>query len=134
MSDLWMYQQHRNLAKIMLIEAAAVNPEFKRMRDESIEQSSRTMEMWFRRFKEVAPVNIPDEKTAALIFEGSFYYLINDWLETRKPEKLTDLGYALCIYHLQALGIPFDETEVKQYIEEVLRELLECAPAMKGTK
>lgn len=121
--NLWMYEQHKELAKIMLIEAAGVNPTFQKMRFDSIKESSSTVENWFKRFKTNHAVNIPDEKTAALIYEGSFYYLISDWLESDQAIKLTDSGYALCIYSLQALKISFEDSDIRQYITEVLEEL-----------
>ncbi len=125
MANLWMYDRNRDLAKIMLMEAASINPEFQKIRAESIKESCQTMERWFKRFKVCHPVNIPDERTAALIFEGSFYYLINEWLESDSSVRLTDSGYALCIYTLQALNISFEEEAINRYIKEVLDELCE---------
>ncbi|MPN03542.1 hypothetical protein SDC9_150772 [bioreactor metagenome] len=83
------------------------------------------MATWFGRFKAHNSVNIPDERVAALIYEGSFYYLINDWLESDESVHLTDCGYAFCVYNLQALKISFKEESIKQYIDEVLKELEE---------
>ena len=123
LSNLWMYEQNRDLAKIMLIEAVGLNPDFERIRTESIKESCRTMEKWFKQFKIRNPVNIPDERIAALIFEGSFYYLINDWLESDQSVRLVDSGYAICVYNLQALRIPFTEEEIKHDIREVIDEL-----------
>lgn len=125
MANLWMYERNRDLAKIMLMEAVGINPEFQKIRTESMKESCRTMEEWFKRFKVHNPVNIPDERIAALIFEGTFYYLINDWLESDQSIRLTDSGYALCIYNLQALNISFEEETIKLYIKEVLDELCE---------
>ncbi|MDF2937910.1 MAG: transcriptional regulator TetR family [Paenibacillaceae bacterium] len=122
-ATLWMYEQHRELAKIMLVEAAGVNPAFQKMRMESIKVSSGAMERWFTRFAASGSANIPDVKAAALIYVGSFYYLIQDWLESEQELKLTDSGYALCIYSLQALGITFKEEDIRRYIAEVLEEL-----------
>ena len=122
-ANLWMYERNRDLAKIMLFEAISINPDFKKLWNESIKESCRTMEKWFKLFKVHNPVNIPDERIAALIFEGSFNYLINDWLESDQSMRLTDSGYALCIYNLQALKVPFEEEEVQRYIKEVLQEL-----------
>lgn len=125
MATLWMYDRNRDMAKIMLMEAAGINPEFQKIRMKSIMESCQVMEGWFKRFKVHHLVNIPDERKAALIFEGSFYYLINDWLESHSSIQLTDSGYALCIYTLQALKISFDEEEIRWYIKEVLDELCE---------
>ncbi|MGN6711619.1 TetR/AcrR family transcriptional regulator [Anaerocolumna jejuensis] len=124
--NLWMYEQHKELAKIILIEAGGVNPAFQKMRMQSIKESCNALENWFKRFKTNHTVNIPDEKAAALIYEGSFYYLIINWLESDQTVKLTDSGYALCIYNLQALKISFEDSDIRQYITEVLEELTQC--------
>lgn len=122
-ANLWMYEHNRNLAKIMLMEAAGINPEFQKIRTESIKESCRTMSEWFKLFKKCAHVNIPDERIAALIFEGSFYYLINDWLMSDSSASLTDSGYGFCVYNLQALNITFEPETIRKYINEVLEEL-----------
>ncbi|MFD1176435.1 TetR/AcrR family transcriptional regulator [Paenibacillus puldeungensis] len=122
-ANLWMYQSKRELARIMLIEAVGLNPEFEKKRSESVKESSRTMEEWFKRFKVHNPVNIPDERIAALAFESSFYYLILDWLEGNGADKLTDSSYGLSIYNLQALKVPFEDENIKMYVKEVLDEL-----------
>lgn len=124
-ANLWMYQGKRELAKIMMIEAVGLNPEFEKKRSESIKESYRTMEGWFKRFKQGNHVHIPDERAASLAFEGSFHYLVMDWLEGDGAGKLTDSAYALSIYNLQALGIRFEEHDIKDYVDEALRYLEE---------
>lgn len=115
------------MAKIMLIEAVGINPDFDKRRMETTKESYRSMEAWFKRFKQHHSLHIPDERAAALILEGTFYYLINDWLESDQSVRLIDSGYALCIYNLQALTIPFNKEEVKGYIKEVYEELTQKA-------
>jgi AcrR family transcriptional regulator len=122
--NLWMYQQRRELTKLMLVEAAGLNPEFAKRRWESIQASSDTMAEWFRIFKNGAtPVNIPDEKVAALAFNGTFYYLVIDWAEGSNDVLLTDHAYALSVYNLQALRVSFEEEEIRTYVKEMLEEL-----------
>lgn len=122
-ANLWLYDKNRDITKIMLLEAAIVHPEFQRIRADSMKESAQVMAVWFERFKLHHTVNIPDAKVASLIYLGSYYYLINDWLESDECVPLTDYGYAFCIYNLQALKIPFDEGTVRGYISEVLNEL-----------
>ncbi|CAM4446516.1 TetR/AcrR family transcriptional regulator [Paenibacillus tarimensis] len=126
-ANLWMYQCNRDIARIMLVEAVGLNPEFERERIESIRKSCRDMEQWFKRFKIHNHVRIPDERVAALAFESSFYYLVTDWLQSDGHRKLTDSAYAFTVYNLQALGIQFDNAEIKLYVEEALRVLEERA-------
>ena len=122
-ANLWMYERKQEIAKIMLIEAVGLNPEFEKIRFESIKESSQTLAEWFKRFKVNNPVNIPDERIAALIYEGSFYYVIMDWLQSDQTVPLTDSAYALAIYNLQAIKATFEDKEIKCCIKEVLKEL-----------
>ena len=121
--NLWLYQERRELAKIMLFEAAGLNPEFEKKRWEGIKKACSTMEEWFKRFKVRSSVNIPEESVAALAFEGTFAYLVADWLMSDSGKKLTDSAFALSVYNLQALKIPFEEEEIKKYVTELLDEL-----------
>jgi AcrR family transcriptional regulator len=121
-ATLWMYEQKREIAKIMLLEAAA-EPGFQKLEAARVKEFAQTMAAWFERFKLHEGVNIPDEEVAALIYAGSYYCLVNAWLSSENEKPLTEYGFAFCVYHLQALKIPFDENTVKEYIEEVLNEL-----------
>ncbi|MFC0216543.1 TetR/AcrR family transcriptional regulator [Paenibacillus chartarius] len=124
-ANLWMYQNRRDIARVMLIEAVGLNPAFEKKRAESIQDSCRSMEEWFKRFKINNPVRIPNERVAALAFESTFHYLVVDWLQSDEERKLTDSAYALSIYNLQALGIQFQEHEIQRYVEETLSMLEE---------
>lgn len=121
--NLWLYQNRSELIKLMLIEAPGLNPEFQKRRHESIRLSCETMEEWFRIFKTKHSVNIPDEKAAALAFNGTFYYLVIDWAEGDRKVDLTDSAYALSVFNLQALGISFQNEDVEKYVKELLEEL-----------
>jgi len=120
---LWMYQQNRAMAKIVMIESFGVNPEFEKVRWASIRESWQAMEGRLKRIKALYPVHIPDERVAALAFEGSFSYLLMDWLQGDGDVPLTDAAYPLAIYNLQALKIPFEEEDIQSYVREVLAEL-----------
>mgnify|MGYP000865101978 FL=1 len=122
-ANLWLYDQNRDIAKIMLLEAAIINPDFQMIMTDSMKESAQVMTAWFEKFKLHPEVNIPDSKIAALMYAGSYYYFINDWLESDIRVPLTDDSFAFCVYNLQALNIPFEEAEVKGYIDEVLEEL-----------
>ncbi len=123
MATLWMYGQKREIARMMLLEAAAADPAFQKLEADRIKESARVMTDWFKRFQQHHEVNIPDERIAALIYAGSYDCLVNDWLASDGSVPLTDYGYAFCVYHLQALRIPLDERIVKTDMEEVLKEL-----------
>jgi len=123
MATLWLYERNRDIAKIMLLEATMINPEFQKIRADSMKESIQTMAFWFERFAQHDVVNIPDVGIAARIYSGTYFYLINDWLESDASIPLTEYGYAFCVYNLQALKIPFEEVMLKIYIAEVLQEL-----------
>jgi AcrR family transcriptional regulator len=123
MATLWMYEQNRELARIMLLDATVMDPSFQQLERDRMKDFAAIMTEWFRRFKLHKEVRIPDERIAALVYAGSYYCLINEWLASDSHTSLVQYGYAFCVYNLQALRIPFDENVVKAYIEEVLKEL-----------
>ncbi len=122
-ASLWVYQSKRELAKILLIEAASINAEFEKKMSDNIKINCNRMEERLQSFKIKGLIQVPDTRIAALAFEGSLYYLIIDWLEKESNVKLTDSAFTLVIYNLQALAITFNVDEVKEYINEVLDEL-----------
>lgn len=121
-ATLWMYEQRRDIARIMLLEAAA-EPSFALLEAQRMKEFTQTMAMWFSRFRLHGGVNIPNEQIAALIYAGSYNCLVNDRLSSDTNAPLTDCAFAFCVYHLQALGISFDEQTLAGYISEVFNEL-----------
>lgn len=134
MATLFMYQQKREIARIMLLEAAAAEPNFQKLEADRIKEFSQTMATWFGRFKLHNEVNIPNEKVASLIYVSSYYCLINEWIASDAVVPLAEHGFAFCVYHLQALKISFDENTVREYIDEVLNELNQSDKLNKETK
>lgn len=122
-ANLWVYQQKRELAKIALIEAIGLNPQFEKKRMENVHKGIESMAALFTSLKQKGLINIPEIDVAARIFEGSAYYMIIEWLESDNSYALTDMAYTLCIYNLKALSIDFLEEEIKKYIQEILNEL-----------
>ena len=122
-ATLWMYEQKREIAGIMLREAAATNSGFQALEAARMQAFSETMAAWFTRFRQHDGVNIPDPQVAARIYAGSYNCLVSAWLSSDTAVPLTDYGFAFCVYHLQALRIPFAESAVKDYINEALAEL-----------
>ena len=122
-ATLWMYEQNYIMAKLMLLEAVGLNPEFEKKRADSIKESCMSMEKRLERFKQMGLISIPDVKAASLIFEGSQYYLVLDWLQSENAQPLTDSACTLVTYTLQALRIDFKNEEIDAYIKEVLEEL-----------
>lgn len=121
-ATLWMYEQKREITGMLLAQAAA-NPVFQALEAARMRDFAQTMAAWFSRFKRHEGVNIPDERVAALLYAGSYGCLVNAWLASSPAVPLTDFGFAFCVYHLQALRIPFDEGTVREYIAETLAEL-----------
>ncbi len=79
MATLWLYEQNRDISKIMLLEAAIINPEFQKIRTDSMKESAEVMAAWFERFKP-HNTNIPDARVAALILILNKNIDITSWI------------------------------------------------------
>ena len=113
---------NRPLAKIMLIEAVGLNPDFERKRAEVTQKFVAYTASHFEQMKEHNNVSIPDVKIFSLAFIGTLYNVIMDWLQNNNSNSLTDYAYALTIYNLQALKIEYKEDRVKTGISEILND------------
>jgi len=111
---------NRPLAKIMLIEAVGLNPDFERKRAEVTQKFVNYTAGYFEQMKECSNISIPDVKICSLAFIGTLYNVIMDWLQSNTLNSLTDYAYALTIYNLQALKIDYKDDNVKQGISEIL--------------
>ncbi|MHB8841914.1 MAG: hypothetical protein ACYC56_09045, partial [Candidatus Aquicultor sp.] len=118
-STLTIFQQHRDLARIMMIEVVGLNPRFEQKRAESIQKLLLRIGQNLEAFQGNGLTTIPDIKAAAVAFEGTIYHTVISWLYEENPGNLIDSIYPLAVYNLQALGIAFSETEVKGYLGEI---------------
>ncbi len=118
-STLSIFQQRRDLARIMMIEVVGLNPRFEQKRAESINKLLLRIGQNLEAFQENGLIAIPDVKTAAMAFEGTIYHTVISWLYEENPGNLQDSIHPLAIYNLQALGIAFSEAEVKDYLNEI---------------
>lgn len=122
-TSLWLYQERRDLARIMLIEALGLNREFRKRWHENVQMSLSRMSELFRTLQEKGIIHIPDPDSTAKAFEGTCYYVILEWLENDDESNLTDLAYPLVIYNLQAIDTHFEYSQIKEEIENILTEL-----------
>ena len=122
-ATLWMYEQKREIARLVMLEAATFDSGFQELEISRMQDFTQTMAAWFTRFQRHDGVNIPDVQVAARIYAGSYNGLVNAWLSSNTAASLTEDAFAFCVYHIQALRIPFDDNTVRGYIDEVLTEL-----------
>ncbi|MCX7708515.1 MAG: TetR/AcrR family transcriptional regulator [Clostridia bacterium] len=122
-ASLWAYQQKRDLTGIMMFEAMSLNSEFKKKWFEVVKLNCIRIKDLFRTLSDQGKIDVPDLDVSAMAFEGTYFYLIFNWLEGDDSVRLTDSAFSLTVYNLQAIKAKMDKEEVKKYIEEVLDEL-----------
>lgn len=94
---LWAYQKHRELARILVIEAVGLNPRFEQKRAQISKGSCERMEQLFTMLKEKNLINVPDVKIAAIAYDGSYsvvHYLLQ---QNNREEDFTQYAYALAV-------------------------------------
>lgn len=128
---LKMYEDHQDLARIILLEAMGLYPEFRRKSAEKARHSRQRMEAIFAKLQARGAVHTGDVRVAALAFDGTFYRVVTDWLHDGEG-RLTDAAFALAVYNLQALGIAHQARDVKRHVKEYLDE--RAGPAGAATR
>ena len=117
--SLRTFQKNKELARIMLIGAVGLNPQFELKRVSNHQRISNIFEEIFSKLSKNGIVSIPDAKVAALLFTGSIYNIITDWLQEGTPVNLVEFTFPLAVYNLQALGIKFNNFDLNNFINEI---------------
>ncbi len=129
---LWYFQNSRELARIMLIEAVGLNARFEEKRAANNRRYCKILEDIFHVMSEKGIISVPDVQVAAIAFMGAVYTLIIDWLQREQGATLVESSYPLVVYSMQALKMKFDDMEVKSYIDSILKQDYESM--MEGIK
>lgn len=122
-ASTWVFQKYRELARIMLIEAVGLNPQFEKKYAEIIQKSYVDMDNVLSDLKIKGYVDVPDTRTAAVAFQGSCMTLIAYWLRTDDGSDLNTFAYPLSVFMLQALKVSFVPEEIEGYIQGIIDEL-----------
>jgi AcrR family transcriptional regulator len=111
--SLRTFQKSRELARIMLIGAVGLNPHFERKRIADYQKISLVFEEIFRKLLQKKAIRVPDPKVAALLFTGSIFSLIANWLQEDDSVELVRYTEPLIAYNLQALGVQYDDLDLE---------------------
>ena len=118
---LWSFQKHKSLGRIMLIEAVGLNARFEQKRAANNKRFTMILEEVFSEMQKKGIIDPPNVKIAAISLMGSLYTFITDWLQEENSTDPVEYAYPLIIYNLQALGMKFDEKEIKDSINFILK-------------
>jgi AcrR family transcriptional regulator len=102
------FQKNKELARIMLIGSVGLNPQFEKKRTADYQKISLVFEEIFRELLQKRAIRVPDPKVAAILFTGSIFSLITNWLQEDNPRELVAYTQPLIVYNLQALGVQYD--------------------------
>lgn len=111
---------NRPLAKIMLIESVGLNPNFESKRAEVTKRFVDYTAVYFDQMKVAKLIQIPDVTISAMAFIGTLYSIIMEWLQSDGSTPLTDYAYALTVYNLQALQVPYDDARIQAGIASMI--------------
>jgi AcrR family transcriptional regulator len=111
---------NKPFAKILLIEAVGLNSKFEKMRYEVTHKYVTYTAEHFQKMQKCENIKIADVKIFSLAFIGTLYNVIMEWLQSDTSTGLTECAYALTIYNLQALGVAYNDENVKRGIADIL--------------
>ncbi len=116
--SLRTFQKNKELARIMLIGAVGLNPQFEQKRVTNHQRISRIFEKIFSELSKNGIISIPDVKIAALLFTGSIFNIITAWLQEDNQVDLIEFTFSLTIYNLQALGIKLNDFDLGSVLDD----------------
>ncbi len=116
---LKIIDMNRHLAKIMLIESVGLNTTIEHKRSQVTQQFVKITAQYLELMQQRNIIQIPDVKLWSLSFIGTLYSAIMDWLQSDTPFSLTDFAYGLTIYNMKAIGIDFNDAQVRIGIAEI---------------
>lgn len=118
---LWSFQRHKALGRIMLIEAVGLNARFEQKRAANNKRFEMILEDVFTEMQQKGIIQLPNIRIAAISLMGSIYTFITDWLQEEDATDPVTYAYPLIVYNLQAIGMKYDEKEIKESIDSILK-------------
>lgn len=116
--SLRTFQKNRELAGIVLIGSVGLNPHFEQKRTANHQKISCVFEEIFQKLLHNGTIHVPDAKIAAILFTGSIYSIITNWIQEDQSDSLVKHTFPLIVYNLQALGILYNDHDLK-FINEI---------------
>lgn len=102
---LRLIETHSDLAKIMLIEAVGINPNFEKKRVEKLEFFTYYIKNKLDEAMAKGEIDTIDTNITAYAYTGAIMNIITHWLSLREPKNLLDAAPALIKFNQQGLGI-----------------------------
>jgi AcrR family transcriptional regulator len=116
------YQERKDLAKVMFVEAIGITPGLEEKIGEVFRAFLRPIEKSLKQYSEEGIVRIDDPELTAMALYGEVHFVVVNWLYGNTASNLTEYAYPLVIHQLKALSIEYDEETVKNCIEKLLSE------------
>lgn len=114
-AGLETFQHNRELARIALVETAALGPELEEKRGLVRRAFLQLIEEHLRELVDDGIVEGLDTRVAALAFLGTIDEVVVHWLATGEPEPLVGAASSLVRYNLRAIGLGGGVREVPAY-------------------
>jgi len=118
-----LFQHCRGLARAMIIEAVGFDAAFAEKRNEIFNQSYERIVKTFIGMKKSGTITNYDPWVATLLCSGTLYSIVDEWLQSELKTNLVDYAFPVIVFNLNAFGINYNDTEVKQYISEMLSDI-----------
>lgn len=117
---VWTYARNKELSSIMLIKAIGINDLLEKKRLEILDKTNEYLKSVLIHLNEDHSVKINDINMTSVLLTNSIFGAITYWIDDKSEISLENMLFSLCVYHLSALNITFIESEVKEYIIEML--------------
>jgi AcrR family transcriptional regulator len=114
------FQERKELARVMLIEAIGITPDLDRKNAEGFKVLLSAIEKSLETFQKDNRIRTENIELTSMAMLGEVYFVMMNWLYGNTEPNLTDYAYPIAIHQLRAMSVEFEEETVKNYIEKLL--------------
>jgi AcrR family transcriptional regulator len=121
-STLAFYQERKDFAKVMFVEAIGITPDLEEKVGTAFRALLNPIVKRLEQYSEEGIIKTVDAELTAMALYGEVHFTVVNWLYGNTSPKLVAYSYPLVCHQLKALSIEYDEEMVKNYIDKLLSE------------
>lgn len=120
-STICAYIKNSELSKVLLIKSVGINVELEEKRCKVLERTNDYIKYVINHLKKEHKIEINDVNITSIIITQSILGTIISFIENKVKINLNDMIYSICVYHLNALKIEYDQADIGNCINDTVK-------------